>query len=204
MTMVSQSQRGCLIVLLLTVLGLSTQASGMATLPDCQKAAISFLNRPTQHTFATLVGGDDARCWPIIGSSNSNLQQLTGSVEKGNQWASRYLSTNLRNMDGGNLEDSLIALGRFADHKMERLLILAHAGKLSKQELVESLTMLPLSLSDDLPAQLTALKARRALVMRVNQDDLADQKTAALKAIDDFISQINAATPPPALPISRR
>jgi hypothetical protein len=172
------------------------QASGAVVLPDCQHEAIAFLNRPTQYTFNTLVGVDEARCWPVIGSSNSNLQRLINSVQEGKSWAAQYLATNLTRLDGGNLEDSLIALGQFSDHSMKRFLSFAEKGQISKHELADAVTMLPLSLSDDPAAQLSALKARRNLVTRINQDDLSDQKALALKAIDGFIAQIKATTPP--------
>ena len=79
---------------------------------------------------------------------------------------------------------------------MKRFLSFANKGQISKHELTDAVTMLPLSLSDDPAAQLSALKARRNLVTRINQDDLSDQKALALKAIDGFMGQIKATTPP--------
>ncbi|MEO6147963.1 MAG: hypothetical protein ABIT70_13175 [Sulfuriferula sp.] len=138
---------------------------------------------------------DKGGCWTVIGSSNANLDQLIHSVEQGNQWGAEYLVKHLRSLDGGNLEDSLIALGQFSDHSMERLLIFAKKGQLSKQNLSDALTMLPLSLSDNPGAQLDSLKARRNRVMRVMRKDLFVQRALALRAIDDFGSEIRSKNP---------
>lgn len=183
------------LVPLLSILSLNMEASGAVNLPDCQEVANTFLALPTKHTFTVLVGDDQTRCWSVIGSSNSNLALLDRSAEKGNRWAAEYLARNLRNLDGGNLEDSLSALGQFSDQNMERFLIFASKGQLSKHEFTDALTMLPLSLGDDQYAHLNALKARRDMLVRVNRADLSEQKALALKAIDDFISQIRAAIP---------
>jgi hypothetical protein len=113
-------------------------------------------------------------------------------VEQGNDWSAQYLVKHLRALDGGNLEDSLIALGLFSDHHMERLLIFAKKGQLSKQELSDTLTMLPLSLSDNPAGQLDYLKARRNRVMRVTRKNLSEQKAQALSTIDNFESEIRS------------
>ncbi len=177
---------------LLIFLSIAAQASDTADSPDCQRVASTFLARPSKHAFTELMAVAEQNCWAFFGSSNSNLQRLTNLVEKGDRWAAEYLADNLRNLDGGNLEDSLIALGKFSKHSMERFLIFAREGYISKQELNDALTMLPLSLSDDQPAQLSELKTRRKMVMRVHRKNLLEQKALALKAIDDFMTEINS------------
>jgi hypothetical protein len=183
---------------LLIPLSLNALATDAVGARSCQRVAMTFLARPTKHTLTTLVGDDITQCWDVIGSSNSNLQRLTHSVEKGNQWAAQYLAGNLKSLDGGNLEDSLIALGQFSEHNMEFFLMFASNGKLSKHEFTDALTMLPLSFSDNANAQLHALKVRRDKIMHVNRSDLQVQKSLAFKAIDDFMAQIRATTPPAA------
>jgi len=182
---------GFLIALLMLV-GLSVQASGSAISLGCQDTVSAFLAAPTKRTLIALSGADEADCWAVIGSSNPNLNQLIHSVGKGNRWAAQYLAKHLRSLDGGNLEDSLIALGQFSDHNMERLLIFANNRQVSKHELTNALTMLPLSLSDNPHAQLDSLKARRNKVMRVTRKDLLEQRVQALRAIDDFASEIRS------------
>jgi len=88
-----------------------------------------------------------------------------------------------------------VALGEFSDHDMERLLILANEGLLSKRELCDALTMLPLSLSDDPRAQLNYLKQRRAKVSHVTRQKLSVQKSEALKAIDEFAAEVKSYLP---------
>ena len=177
---------------LLGILNLNAESAGVVDSHDCQKAINAFLALPTKHTYAVLVSDGKSTCWPVIGSSNSNLILLAHSVEKGNQWAAEYLTENLRNLDGGNLEDSLIALGQFSDQNMERFLIFAKEGQLSEHEFTDALTMFPLSLGDDQYAQLNALKNRRNALIRVNQAALLAKKALAFKVIDDFISEIKA------------
>lgn len=177
------------VVVLMTFVSQSIQASGAASL-SCEKAAGVFLDHPTKHTFATLIEVDEEQCWIAIGSSNLSLQRLTHSVAKGNRWAAEYLAKNLRNLDGGNLEDSLVALGQFSDHNMERFLLFASKEQVSEHEFTDALTMLPLSLSDNSYAQLKVLKARRSMVIRVSRKDILVQKEVALRAIDDFMSEI--------------
>lgn len=184
-----------LLIALSMLVGLGVQASGSAISPSCQEAVSAFLATPAKRTLLALSGSDDADCWAAIGSSNANLNQLIHSVKQGNRWAAQYLAKHLRKLDGGNLEDSLIALGQFSDHNMERLLIFANKSQLSKHELTDALTMLPLSLSDNPQAQLASLKARRSSVMRVTRKELTEQRALALRAIDDFVSEIRSKNP---------
>jgi hypothetical protein len=183
------------LVALSILVGLGIPASGNASSAGCQEVVNAFLATPTKRTLIALSEADKGGCWTVIGSSNANLDQLIHSVEQGNQWGAEYLVKHLRSLDGGNLEDSLIALGQFSDHSMERLLIFAKKGQLSKQNLSDALTMLPLSLSDNPGAQLDSLKARRNRVMRVMRKDLFVQRALALRAIDDCVSEIRSKNP---------
>jgi len=177
---------------LVTLVGFLSLSAGASVIVNCQEAVKAFLAHPAKHTFTVLVSEDQARCWSFIEASNSNLALLARSVERGNRWAAEYLARNLRNLDGGNLEDSLTALGKFSDQRMERFLTFANKGQLSQHEFTDALTMLPLSLGDDQQAQLSALKFRRDMLIHVNRADLFEQKASALKAIDGSISQVRA------------
>ena len=95
-------------------------------------------------------------------------------------------------LDGGNLEDALVALGQFSEHNMQRFLSFANKGILSDHALRDALTMLPLSLTDDPQAQLRALSLRRRHAMSVNRNDLQQQRAEALKAIDDFAAEVRS------------
>ena len=135
---------------------------------------------------------DKLSCWAVIGSSNDSLNRLNRLVETGNRWAAQYSAEHLKELDGGNLEDALIALGQFSNHDVQSLLTLAKKGLLTKRELADVLTMLPLSLSDDPHAQLSSLRSRRDKVVKVNRTDLQKQKAQALTAIDAFMSEITS------------
>jgi hypothetical protein len=178
---------------ILTSLGMP--ASGSDSSPSCLEAVSMFLATPEKRTLIALSEAGEAECWSVIERSNSNLNQLMHLVEQGNDWSAQYLVEHLRALDGGNLEDSLIALGLFSDHHMERLLIFAKKGQLSKQELSDTLTMLPLSLSDNPAGQLDYLKARKNRVMRVTRKNLSEQKVQALSTIDNFESEIRSKNP---------
>lgn len=131
----------------------------------------------------------------MIGTSNPVLGQLNHWAEQGNRWAAQYLAKHARQLDGGNLEDALVALGQFSDHDMERLLIFANKGLLSKRELTDALTMLPSSLSDNPHAQLQLLSTRKSKVTRVTRKDLSQQRAQALTAISDFAAEIRSKNP---------
>lgn len=184
-----------LLIALSVLVSFDVQASESVNSPSCKEVASAFLATPTKRTFMALSGANEAGCWIVIGSSNASLNKLIHSVEQGNQWAAQYLMKHLRELDGGNLEDSLIALGQFADHDMERLLVLTNKGLISKHELTDVLTMLPLSMSDNPHAQLDFLKARRSRVMRVTRKVLLEQRTQALRVIDDFMLEIRLKNP---------
>lgn len=193
--MIIRMQMFKFLIALSMLVSLGVQASERAILPGCQKAVSAFLSTPAKRTLIALSESDDADCWAVIGSSNANINQLILSVEKGNRWAAQYLAKHLRKLDGGNLEDSLIALGQFSDRNMERLLIFANKNQLSRHEFTDALTMLPLSLSDNPLAQLESLKARRNSLMRVTRKDLLEQRAQAIKAIDGFVSEIRSKNP---------
>jgi hypothetical protein len=123
---------------------------------------------------------------------NENLNRLNRFVEVGNRWAAQYSAEHVKELDGGNLEDALIALGQFSNHNMTRLLLLAKNRLLSERELSDTLTMLPLSLSDNPDAQLKVLNQRRSKVVGVTRKDLMQQRREALAAIDAFASEIRA------------
>ncbi len=103
-------------------------------------AVKAFLASPDRSTVAGLSGSNEAGCWAVIDSSNSNLGRLTHWVKQGSQSAAAYLAKHLKQLDGGNLEDALVALGDFSDHNMEEFLILARKGLLSGSELSDALT----------------------------------------------------------------
>ena len=174
---------GCLFI----TVGL--HASDKPTSSPCRSAVYAFFKVPDGRRLTSL---DELSCWAVIGSSNDNLNRLNSLVEAGNRWAAQYSAEHLKELDGGNLEDALIALGQFSSYDVQRLLIFANKGLLSKRELTDALTMLPLSLSDNPRAQLSSLQSRRDKVMQVTWADLQKQRAEALAAIDTFMSEITS------------
>jgi len=163
--------------------------------PDCHQLAAKFAAHPNQSSLDKISGPANAKCWEQIDSSNLLLAKLNNWTKNGNEWTARYLAEHLRNLDGGNLEDALIALGEFSERDMQRLLSFAHDGILSTQELDNALTMLPLSLSDNAPAQLRCLKLRRRKASSVTTIELSEQKARAIASIDNFISEVKRDNP---------
>lgn len=169
----------------------SGRAEERYVVSGCRERAAQFLSRPSKETLSILGdAANDSMCWSEVGSTNESLNRLLGFVENGNPWGAKYLAQHLNRLDGGNLEDSLVALGQFADRRVVELLKFAKSGYLSDRELADALTMLPLSMSDDLDMQLKAMQKRRAHVAKVRSSDLAGQRAIALKAIDSFIAEI--------------
>lgn len=180
------------LVLLLTLLSLDVCGSVSQGWLQCQETVSNFLSAPTEPNLIALSQLNENNCWTTIQSSNAHLNKLNHLVKTGNRWAAQYLASHLKKLDGGNLEDSLRALGQFSDHDIERLLHFANEGLLSKWELSHALTMLPLALTDHPSAQLALLKARRSRVLRVKDPTLAEQRSLALRAIDRFASEIKS------------
>lgn len=183
------------IVSLAMLASFNLRASAAPAESGCQKAIDTFIGLPTENTLAALARLDQDTCWSVVEPSNPTLDRLNYWAERGNRWAAQYLAAHLKQLDGGNLEDALIALGQFSDHDMQRLLIFANEGLLSKHEFTDAITMLPLSLSDNPDAQLGLLSARKSKVMAVTRKDLSEQKTQALSAINGFAAEIRSAKP---------
>lgn len=157
---------------------------------DCHERITAFTAHPNQDSLQKVSGSADARCWALIGESNNLLLKLNDWTKKGNPWMAQYLAEHLKNLDGGNLEDALIALGEFSERDMARLLFFAHDGILSGPELDDALTMLPLSLSDNAVAQLRLLELRRQKVASITRKELSQQRVLALAAIDGSIREV--------------
>ena len=157
----------------------------------CQSIVVQFLNRPTKYSLTKLTTDGNSKCWSVIGESNTRHKKLLRWVKNGNYWAALYLADNLKNLDGGNWEDSEVALGEFSEIKTEQFLTFALKGKLTEEEFTRALVMLPLSLSDDTNGQIKVLKSRRSKFARVARPELYKQKSIALITIDEFIATVS-------------
>ena len=174
---------------------MSTAAASVKN--SCNSEAATFIATPNQKTIKLVSGDNDIKCWNII-KLNANLNKVLHTLKKGNEWSAQYIIKHIKYLDGGNLEDSIIALGEFStiySDGMEKLMLSVKDSLLPKNLFKDALTMLPLSLSDDPCKQLSALKFREDRVLRVIKNNLADEKIFALKAIDDFMLEIKTNTP---------
>lgn len=186
-----QNQR--YLVVFLSLLGFTTQASAESITPDCSQLVSDFLTAPNNSKLTAMQSREETGCWSVVGSSNMNLQRLQRAVKNGNPAAGKYLAVNLKHLDGGNLEDSLIALGQFSETRATSFLSFAEKGYITNQELEDAVTMLPLSLSDDENAQLAAMETRAKKIGEVTCDELKNQRALALDEIRKFMSEIRVA-----------
>lgn len=170
----------------------NSKAFAVANQSGCLEVVAAFAEQPTEATFAALAKIDRDDCWTQVESSNSIQDQVHHWAGQGNRWAALYLAKHLKQLDGGNLEDALVALGQFSDHDMLRILRFAKEGLISKRELTDILTMLPLSLNDKPRAQLDLIHSRERKIIHVNRKSLLEQKILALRAIHDFASEIQS------------
>jgi len=145
-----------------------------------------------------------AICVPASASAKPHCPQIPGyaqaeawdeRVRSGDPHAASCLALRLRVFDGAKLEDALVALGEFGDRRPVELLELAHRGELSRDSLSDAVRMLSLSLTDEFPAQLAAMKARRERFRRVTRPELASERRIALKSIDSALAEIKANVP---------
>ena len=125
-------------------------------------------------------------------ATSAMSQALDRRVEAGDRQAALCLTVGLDSLDGGELEDALVALGRFGDHRPAELLELANRGALSNVSLADAVSMLPLSLSlsDDAHAQARAMKARRDRFRNVVQPTLRAERKVAVHSIETALAEI--------------
>jgi hypothetical protein len=105
------------------------------------------------------------------------------------------LSLLLPSLDGGELEDALVALGQYGDLRPVELLMLSHQGTLSRHSLAKAVGMLPLSLTDNMQGQLTAMNRRRDQYRRIAQPELTTERQLALQSIESALAEIRTHVP---------
>ena len=122
--------------------------------------------------------------------SSVRSQALDRHAELGDDRAARCLAIGLGSLDGGDLEDALVALGRYGDRRPMKLLALTQQGTLTMRSLADAVRMLPLSYSDDFGRQQLSLKARRDRFREVSQPRLSAQRGLALRSIDAALAEL--------------
>ena len=129
------------------------------------------------------------------GLSGAQSQTLDAGARKGDRRAAYCLSVRLPSLDGGELEDALTALGQYGDVRPVELLMLSRQGTLSKHSLADAIGMLPLSLTDDLQGQLTAMKRRQDQYRKITQPGLTTERQFALRSIESALGEIRNHVP---------
>jgi len=157
---------------------------------SCLQLRDSFLACPSENTYQSLER--HAECEASSNYSTNDIQRLVQLAGNSNRWAARYLAKNLKQFDGGDLEDALVGLGKFSTHNMANLMIFLKNGTISERNFCDALTMLPLSMSDDRHAQLVELNIRRRAAFGVKRQDLSVQRKLAIDSIDKFVKEMRS------------
>lgn len=168
------------ILLLATVIPEATPA--LAAVPS------SIKHLCPQSMDASSASRDD--CWRTIANSPKDFDALLALVAQGDPPSANYLAPRIRELDGGNLEDALVALGQFSEWHTKEFLELAARRSVSVEELMRALTMLPASFTDNRPMQLAKIKERRSKLELVATPGLTKYRRISISAVNEFISEI--------------
>ncbi|WP_374335922.1 hypothetical protein [Leeia sp.] len=176
------------LVLLALLLNVATALANPTD--NCSAQRAHFLGRPNAAHFHALA--QNHSCATALTEDNAALQQLQKRVVQGHPWAARYLAQLLPGMDGGNLEDGLLALGLFADTHPTTLLQMAHDGELSLRNMKDALIMHPATLTEDRTAQIAGLQRRLRKIQQIKRSTLQVEQTEAEQALQQAIAMVEA------------
>lgn len=138
-------------------------------------------------------GNLDDACWLHVRQRPGLVRAMVLQVETGDLTIAHLLARRVRDLDGGELEDALRAYGTLSSQHAGELLALVHSGAITTVEFTNAITMLPLSLSDDFDAQLRELELRKAAMRNIEEPAFQRYIADAVREIDTFVSEINAA-----------
>lgn len=125
----------------------------------------TFLSRPTRAAESSLlIRLRQSRDCRYIRPDGAKLTQLVGTLAGGESLAIRPTGAILSCIDGGELEDAYRALGKYISTSPEELLRAIRSVELSSLQVGYMATMLPLSFSDNVDAQIAELERRRSAI----------------------------------------
>ena len=173
---------------------------------DCSREVQHFAARPNELNYATLINPATREirdeCWSEINHertwtkggrlkyvSKDVLEKVLGKVSSANKWAALVIASNLRKLDGGDLEDSLIALGASINKSPSLLLSLFRDGVINKIELESCCKSTPLDLPENARAHLSYLEKRKRSVSSVKNANLQSAKHLALIYIEQALQE---------------
>jgi hypothetical protein len=152
---------------------------------DCEHRVI-FLDEPTEENY---IGLND-ECWSEFEKDVLRLTRLYNHAEQANEWAIRYLIKHLDKLDGGELEDALIALGESLHINPIILFREFKEGRMREYSFRSALEMLPLSFVDNKKGTLQELELRKMIVFSINEPGFEREKELAIKVLDDSIAEV--------------
>jgi hypothetical protein len=121
---------------------------------------------------------------------STSWKKLLERAANGDDDAATSVAAKLVELDGGELEDALIALGAYSSHRMSHFARLSLQGTLKESDFERALVMLPESQVDDLSLQLKTLTARRKLLAGLSDQTYRQLKTRGIQSVDSKISEI--------------
>ena len=178
---------------------------------DCSRQVLHFAARPNELSYADLVNPSTRvlreECWKEINLeqtwtkggrqyvSKNVLEKVLGKVSNANKWAAVVIASNLRKLDGGDLEDSLVALGVTINKTPSLLLSFYRDGVINKIELESCCRSTPLDLPENARAHLSYLQKRKRSVSSVKTASLQIARSMALIYIEEAIQEVRNTWP---------
>ena len=163
---------------------------------DCQSKATLFLNQPTYRNYLRLSSSKESdMCRFVIMRDSHHLAKLYRHTKQGNRWAIKLLIRNLSNLDGGELEDAYRSLGESINAEPRILLWEFKEQRITEDQFIQSVIILPLSFVDNKNGTLKALKNRKNKIRSIKDAKLGSQKKLAVNAINAQINKINKLWP---------
>jgi hypothetical protein len=156
----------------------------------CHSAIAHFLRVPSSTSFAAINPAADNKCSYFTVEQLQGLDKLAAS---GDRYAAQLLASQIRTLDGGELEDALRSLGEFGSRHMQEFIGPAVAGAMTDRNLADALTMLPLDLEDNFDAQLAELRKRRSALEGLADKGAQQRGKAAIASLDKFIGEVERA-----------
>jgi hypothetical protein len=126
---------------------------------------------------------DDARCTESTIATRSRQQELLSLIASGDEKAFRAALQALPCLGVGESEDFYRSAGAFLERQPVRFLEFVAGSDALKDRLRYLVTMLPISLVDDLSAQITTIDRRITVLNSVHDASLDMLKHSAVSAL---------------------
>ncbi len=198
----------CSVLMILTVVNSLLLLDAHA---DCSRQVQHFAARPNELNYVVLVNPATRviheECWKEINHeqtwtksgrkyvSKEVLEKVLEKVSSANKWAALIIASNLGKLDGGDLEDSLVALGVSINKSPSLLLSFYRDGVINKIEFESCCKSTPLDLPESARAHLSYLEKRKRSISSVKTASLQSAKSMALIYIEEAIQVVRNTWP---------